>query len=260
MARVISSFIAILLLVITGAYGQKQKRAEKSQGQELLPYSYPFYTIINGVTTPLSGCFIRLKDSTYFVTARHHFYTPVNELRKLSDVMIFVDPRNTRDNARALSLNMKTQRLIPICFDSVCTDIILLPIIIPDEYNINYVDIEHVENLQGKEMAIVGFVQDTSNIIKTKYAGILSRDTTYFLTDKSNTKDQSGSPVLIVSKLKGITKVVLAGIYAGRELSQDDFNKGLVSRAQMINAFFESKKTKPVSSPKSYKNKKKPRN
>ena len=44
----------------------------------LQKYSYPFYTILNGATTPLSGCFIKYKDSSYFVTSRHHFFTPVN--------------------------------------------------------------------------------------------------------------------------------------------------------------------------------------
>jgi hypothetical protein len=244
MKSVLGVSTVILFLTAGAVFGQIKKKPMLPQGPLLQQYSYPFYTISNGVTASFSGCFIKYKDSTYFVTARHHFYTPVNELRKLSNVMIFVDHHNTRDNTRALSLNMKTQRVIPVCKDSVCTDIVLLPIKIPDEYKIHYAELDSEEDFEGKEMSIVGYVQDTSNIIETKFYDFLQRDNNYFLTENSNTKDQSGSPVLMVSKSKGVNRIILAGIYSGRELSQDNFNKGLVSRAYLIHDVFEIRKPK----------------
>lgn len=259
MRRVFGFAAVLLLLTITDVTGQKTRKAVLPEEPEVQQYSYPFYSIINGTTTSLSGCFIRYKDSSYFVTSRSHFYTPLNELRKLSNVMIFVEPNNQRNNAKALSLNMKKQRLMPLCVDSVCADIILIPINIPAEYSINYVELSKNEDFADKDLYITGYAQDTSKVVKTRFVKILERDSAYFLTENANTKDQSGSPVLIYSKNKNVVKVQLAGIYAGRELKPENFNKGLVTRASLIYKLFEPKPV-PVAPVQENKKKKRKKN
>jgi len=241
MKRVSGICFCLFFMSTTLLFAQKQKKpAALPAGPaiEFKKYSYPFYTIINGNTTTLTGCFIKVKDSTYFVTARHHFYTPVNEMRKLSNVMIFVEPDNKKSNAKALSLNMKIQRLIPVCIDSVCTDIVLLPITIPNDYSIHYAELPGNEKMEGHKMTIAGYVQDSINITETKFHSIVARDSSYFLTDHSVSNEQTGSPVLMASGAKGKPEVVLAGIYSGRELSKEHFNKGLVASASVIHAYF----------------------
>jgi hypothetical protein len=259
MRRVFGFAAVLLLLTITTVTGQKTKKPVLPEEPEVQQYSYPFYSILNGTTTSLSGCFIKFKDSSYFVTSRHHFYTPLNELRKLTNVMIFVEPNNQRNNAKALSLNMKKQRLMPLCIDSVCSDIILIPINIPAEYSINYVELSKNEDFADKDLYIAGNAQDTSKVVKTRFVKVLERDSSYFLTESANTKDQSGSPVLVYSKNKGVVKVQLAGIYAGRELKPDNFNKGLVSRASFIYKLFEPKPV-PVQQTQEVKKKRKKKN
>ena len=259
MRRVFGFAAVLLLLTTTNVTGQKTKKPVLPEEPEVQQYSYPFYSIINGTTNSQSGCFIKYKDSSYFVTSRNHFYTPLNELRKLTKVMIFVESNNLRNDAKALSLNMKKQRLMPLCVDSVCADIILIPINIPAEYNINYVELSKNEDFADKDLYIAGYAQDTSKIVKTRFVKILERDSSYFLTESANTKDQSGSPVLVYSKNKGVAKVLLAGIYAGRELKPENFNKGLVSRASFIYKLFEPKPV-PVQQTQEVKKKKKKKN
>ncbi len=244
--------ISLGLCMSHSAFSQKTKTKTKTKAkivEELVPlqdYSYPYYAIINNNSSPITGCFINYKNISYFVTARHSFYTTTNERKKISNVMIFIDPNNMNNNAKVLSLNMNDQKVLPVCFDFGCTDIILLPVNIPKELPVNYVNLEPKEAIQGKEMAIVGYVKDSLNIIKTKFNSFLPRDSTYFLTEKSSAKDQSGAPVLTWSKNKGVLKVNLAGVYSGREMSQEYFDKGLVSRASFIWSFLNSKNKKEL--------------
>jgi hypothetical protein len=253
MKAVLSIFTIFLFLTAHPAFCQKSKKKVsekiKSQQKSNLPkvedYSYPYYTLINNASTPISGCFINYKNQSYFVSTRHSFYTPVNEKRKITKVMIFIDPNDLKNTAKVLSIDMTDQKILPVCFDSGCTDIVLIPVSIPKELHVNYVNLDSKETIQDKEMSIVGYVKDSLTIIKTKFHSILPRDTTYFLTEKSSVKDQAGSPVLIYSKVKGkgvIPKVILAGVYSGKELSQEFFDKGLIARANFIIKFLDSKK------------------
>lgn len=247
-----SSFGITLLLLISfsGALAQKTKKAViLDLSANLEQYSYPYLTIQNNTTSTQTGCFIKMGDSTYFVTARNHFFTPVNEQRKFSNVLIFLEPGHNNFNARALSLNMKTQRIIPVCMNELCTDIVLLPVAIPADFKINFVEIDPAASVTGKELFIVGYVQDSTSIIKTSFYKELPRDQQFFLTNHSNMKDQSGSPVLMPTVSGGKTKVVLTGIYSGRELYQENFNKGLVVRANLISEFLEGKKRVPPAKP-----------
>lgn len=236
---------ALLLMISHNTFSQKKKTPVKvKQPQEQWnpeAYSYPYYAIINNGPSPISGCFISYKNISYFVTTRHNFYTTTNERKKISNVMIFIDPNNMKNNAKVLSLNMTDQKVLPVCFDFGCTDILLLPVNIPKDMTVNYVSLEPREVIEGKEMSIVGYIKDSLSIIKTKFDGFLPRDSTYFLTEKSSPKDQSGSPVLVYTKNKGVAKVVLAGIYSGKEISQEFFDKGLISRAHFITTFLNSK-------------------
>ena len=257
MKVVISLFIGFLLFTQQDVFCQKKgklsqpKQKQKLKAKPVPPtleqlvklqqYSYPYYAIINNGPSPISGCFISYKNISYFVTTRHSFYTTTNERRKITNVMIFMDPDNMKNNTKVLSLNMTEQNLLPVCFDFGCTDIILLPVIIPKEQSVNYVTLESKENIDGKDMAIVGYIKDSINIIKTRFDSFLNRDSTYFLTEKSSAKDQSGAPVLIYSINKGVSKVTLAGVYSGKEISQELFDKGLVSRAHYISMFLNSK-------------------
>ncbi|MFT3911089.1 MAG: hypothetical protein QM737_16840 [Ferruginibacter sp.] len=235
----------VLLLTGNNAFCQKTKvKTKVKQVQERFKvedYSYPYYAIINNGPSPISGCFINYKNISYFVTTRHNFYTTTNERRKISNVMIFIDPDNMKNSAKVLSLNMTDQKILPVCFDFGCTDIILLPVNIPKELPVNYVSLDARESLENREMSIVGYIKDSLSIIETKFDSYLPRDSTYFLTEKSSPKDLSGSPVLIYYKNKGIAKVILAGIYSGKEISQEYFDKGLISRASFITRFLNSK-------------------
>jgi len=247
MKAVARTLIGLLLITGNNAFCQKTKvKAKVKQAQERFKvedYSYPYYAIINNGPSPISGCFINYKNISYFVTTRHNFYTTTNERRKISNVMIFIDPNNMKNSAKVLSLNMTDQKILPVCFDFGCTDIILLPVNIPKELPVNYVSLDAKESFENKEMSIVGYIKDSLSIIETKFDSYLPRDSTYFLTEKSSPKDQSGSPVLIYYKYKtrGIAKVVLAGIYSGKEISQEYFDKGLISRASFITRFLNSK-------------------
>lgn len=147
-----------------------------------------------------------------------------------------------KSNAKVLSLNMTDQKLLPVCFDFGCTDIVLLPVTIPKEMQVNYVSLDTKEAIEGKEMSIVGYLKDSINVINTKFDSFLPRDSTYFLTAKSSAKDQSGAPVLINVRSKNGNKIVLAGIYSGKEISQEYFDKGLVSRAYYITKFLNERK------------------
>ena len=244
--RVLTSiFIFFLFIIANNAFSQKTNAKSKIKQQQDLfkieDYSYPYYAIINNGPSPVSGCFINYKNVSYFVTTRHNFFTATNERKKITNVMIFVDPTNMKNNAKVLSLNMADQKILPVCFDFGCTDIILLPVNIPKELPVNYVTLDTKETIEGKEMSIVGYIKDSLSIIKTKFDGFLPRDSTYFLTEKSSPKDQSGSPVLVYYRSKGIIKVILAGIYSGKEISQEYFDKGLVVRASLISRFLNTK-------------------
>lgn len=247
--RVLTSVFTCLLFISSyNTFAQKAKSKTKTkQPQEFVKfgdYSYPYYAIINNGPSPISGCFINYKNVSYFVTTRHNFFTTTNERKKITNVMIFVEPSNMKNNAKVLSLNMADQKILQVCFDFGCSDIILLPVDIPKELPVNYVSLDTKEMIEGKEMSIVGYIKDTLSIIKTKFDSFLPRDSTYFLTEKSSPKDQSGSPVLVYYKSKGVAKVILAGVYSGKEISQDDFDKGLVSRASFISRYLSSL-TKP---------------
>jgi hypothetical protein len=237
--------IAIFILTGNSAFSQKPKAKAKVKHPQdqfkIEAYSYPYYAIINNGASPISGCFISYKNISYFVTTRHNFYTTTNERKKISNVMIFIDQTNMKNSAKVLSLNMTDQKMLPVCFDFGCTDIVLLPVTVPKELAVNYVSLESKEMIEGKEMSIVGYIKDSVSIVKTKFDGFLPRDSTYFLTEKSTPKDQAGSPVLVYSKNKGVAKVVLAGVYSGKEISQDNFDKGLISRAHFITIFLNSK-------------------
>lgn len=247
MKVVVSLLFSCLIFAGNDAFCQKTKAKPKTAAKQVVDpfkfedYSYPYYAIVNGGQTPISGCFISYKNISYFVTTRHSFYTAINERKKINNVMIFIDPNNMTSNAKVLSLNMADQKLLPVCFEFGCTDIVLLPVNIPKDLPVNYVHIEPKEMLEGRDMSIVGYIKDSLNIIETKFANFLQRDSTYFLTEKSSSRDQSGSPVLIRYKNKGVSKVILAGIYSGKEISQEDFDKGLVSRASFIIKFLNSK-------------------
>src|SRR5437868_14239159 len=78
------------------AFSQKGKSKAKTKQEhdlvKLQDYSYPYYAIINNGPSPITGCFINYKNISYFVTTRHSFYTATNERKKISNVMIFIDP------------------------------------------------------------------------------------------------------------------------------------------------------------------------
>ena len=246
MKALLSLFVAMLCFLSQDAFSQKTKvKSKVKQTERQFPfgdYSYPYYAIINNGPTPVTGCFINHKNVSYFVTTRHSFYTTTNERRKITNVMIFMEPAMIKNSgAKVISLNMTDQKILPVCFDFGCSDILLLPVNIPKELPVNYVSLGLKETMVGKEMFIVGYVKDSLSIIKTKFDSFLARDSTYFLTEKSSPKDQSGAPVLVYTKSKGIEKVVLAGVYSGKEISQDDFDKGLISKASLITRFLNSK-------------------
>src|SRR5882757_7226140 len=102
--------IAVFILTGNSAFSQKTKvKAKTKQPQDqfkIEAYSYPYYAIINNGPSPITGCFISYKNISYFVTTRHNFYTTTNERKKISNVMIFIDPNNMKNSAKVLSLNM----------------------------------------------------------------------------------------------------------------------------------------------------------
>ncbi|MBS1742839.1 MAG: hypothetical protein JST81_07345 [Bacteroidetes bacterium] len=242
----------ILILTCSVTLAQKSKSASKSKELKdrvkLESYSYPYYAIINNGPSPITGCFIYYKNKSYFVTTRHNFFTTTNERKKITNVMIFIDQNHMKSNSKVLSLNMNDQKVLPVCFEFGCTDIVLLPVEIPADMSVNYVGLESKDVSAETEMAIVGYVKDSVNIIETKFNSFLPRDSAYFLTDKSSAKDLSGSPVLVYSKSKTGTKVILAGIYSGKEISQENFDKGLISRGSLILRFLNSKTKEELSS------------
>lgn len=245
--KAVSSLLIFFLLFIGGSgYSQTKTKAKpKKVPVEHIPYqdySYPYYAIVNTGSTPVAGCFINYKGQSYFVTTRHSFYTTTNERRKITNVMIFLDPDNIKNSSKVLSLNMTEQKLLPVCFDSGCIDIILLPVTIPRDLSVNFVHLEPKDVILHKEMAIVGYVKDTLNIVETKFDSFSERDTTFFLTEKSSPMEQSGSPVIMYNRNKtGSSKFTLAGIYAGKEISKEHFDKGLVSKASYITRFLDAK-------------------
>ena len=236
-------FFAFLFFISQEAFCQKAKSKIK-QPQDVVrfqDYSYPYYAIKITGLSPFSGVLTTNKTIPILLPRRTSFFTATNERRKITNVMIFTDPYNMKNNTKVLSLNMTEQKILPVCFDFGCTDIVLLPVSIPKDFALNYVSLEPKEMIEDKEMAIVGYIKDSLSIIKTKFSGFLPRDSTYFLTEKSGTKDQSGSPVLLYSKTKGVGKIVLAGVYSGKEISQEYFDQGLISRAYFITRFLNSK-------------------
>lgn len=241
----IALFAGLIFFSYQDAFAQKSKvktKAKPAHEQfDFQNYSYPYYAIINNGPSPVTGCFISYKNHSYFVTTRHSFYTTTNERRKITNVMIFIDPSNIKNSSKVLSLNMADQKMLPVCFDFGCTDIILLPVTIPKDLPVNYVVLDPREVIVGKEMSIVGYVKDSLNVVHTKFDSFIPRDSTYFLTTLSSPKDQAGAPVLMYIKNKGVAKVVLAGVYSGKEISQEDFDKGLVSKASFITTFLNSK-------------------
>ena len=172
MKALLSLFVAMLCFLSQDAFSQKTKvKSKVKQTERQFPfedYSYPYYAIINNGPTPVTGCFINHKNVSYFVTTRHSFYTTTNERRKITNVMIFMEPAMIKNSgAKVISLNMTDQKILPVCFDFGCSDILLLPVNIPKELPINYVSLGLKETMVGKEMFIVGYVKDSLSIINT---------------------------------------------------------------------------------------------
>src|SRR4051812_13283046 len=113
--------VLIAIFILTGNSGFSQKIKSKARQKQpvdqfkIEAYSYPYYAIINNGPSPVSGCFIVYKNISYFVTTRHNFYTTTNERKKISNVMIFIDPNNMKNSTKVLSLNMTDQKVLPVC-------------------------------------------------------------------------------------------------------------------------------------------------
>src|SRR5690606_14513653 len=122
--------------------------------------SYPIALLIDNQIVSGSCFFIRFGDQEYLVTANHLFTDPVSGVeRNVKAISIYTNPDNWDEIGWEILFGAID--IIPVCIDTKCYDIALIPVSPPTRYSINYVDIDFLldsnHSIPVSEIYITGY-------------------------------------------------------------------------------------------------------